>query len=447
MKTKTIVLLVVILISLSSKNSIAQVNPLTNNISVDVSTQPQNSSFNYDSCFALGADLGMSSVGLHLTWTALETAPNIYNFSILDIANWYYPFYNMPIDLNIDPLETNRLEVPSDLDSMAFDNPIFINRFKILLDSVKVHIPLTSTLSSLIVGSEGDIYLGADAVKWQQYINFYDSIANYARVIWPGLKVVCEFTYDGLINQNAFAQAINANSDYIGVSYYPLNSNFTVKPPSVVANVFDSIVALYPTKPICFYQFGYPSSASCNSSETLQRQFIIESFQNWDNYAQNIKLIDFTWLHDYDSATVNFYANYYGISDTSFLEFLHTLGLRKWDGNGIDKPAFTELQCQAKQRGFNNLSLSCATVGLTQTPSNKDEFSLYPNPCGQSVKIKSPWMDQQTKQIQIFNALGYQKMEVTIKESMDINIDELTPGIYFLLIKHSDYPRMKFIKQ
>ncbi len=69
----------------------AQITPLNNIIGVDVSTFPQNASFDYDSCFALGADLGMGSLGLFQNWTAIETAPNIFNMTIFDIANYYYP--------------------------------------------------------------------------------------------------------------------------------------------------------------------------------------------------------------------------------------------------------------------------------------------------------------------------------------------------------------------
>ena len=84
-----------------------QISPINNFIGVDVSTQPQNTSFNYDSCFARGTILGMSVTGVFQTWTAMDTAPLTYNFYILDIANIYYPAFNMPIDLTIAPIATN----------------------------------------------------------------------------------------------------------------------------------------------------------------------------------------------------------------------------------------------------------------------------------------------------------------------------------------------------
>ena len=388
MTTKTFLKTLVILLLSVIAN--AQINPTNNKISVDVSTQPQNPAFNYNSCFALGANLGMSSVGIHQSWTALETAPNTFNFTILDIANWYYPAHNMPIDLNIDPLETNHLEVPSDLTNTAFDNPLFIGRFKTLLDSVKVHIPNTTTFSSLVIGSEGDIYLGSNATLWQQYTTFYNAVAAYARVLWPGLKVSTELTFDGLRVYNTYAQTLNTNSDYIGVSYYPINSNFTVKPVSTISIDFATITTLYSSKPICFYQYGYPSSTSCNSSETLQKQFITQTFTSWDAYSSNIRLIDFTWLHDLDTAAVNYNSKYYGITDTVFLEFLHTLGLRTWNGNGTDKAAFIELQCQAMQRGYSNLKINC-TTGIAEQNKDNKLIAIYPNPTENILNLDMPF--------------------------------------------------------
>ena len=426
--------LVMLLLSVTAN---AQINPTNNKISVDVSTQPQNAAFDYNSCFALGANLGMSSVGIHQSWTALETAPNIFNFTILDIANLYYPAHNMPIDLNIDPLETNHLEVPSDLTTMAFDNPLFINRFKTLLDSVKVHIPNTTTFSSLVIGSEGDIYLGSNAMLWQQYTTFYNAVAAYARVLWPGLKISTELTFDGLKAYNTFAQTLNTNSDYIGVSYYPLNSNFTVKPVSTIPSDFATITALYPIKPICFYQYGYPSSKSCNSSETQQAQFITQTFQSWDTYASNIRIIDFTWLHDLDTAAVNYNAAYYGISDTAFLEFLHTLGLRTWNGNGTDKQAFLELKCQAKQRGYNSLPITCST-GIDES-SFENTFSMFPNPATETLSIKM-LVDIKNANIKIYNELGQNVKSKSNINSRSISIDvaDLTSGLYFMELQNGN---------
>lgn len=409
----------------------ANITPLKNIIGVDVSTFPQNQNFNYDSCFGLGANLGMQSVGLFQNWTAVEISPNKFDLTIFDIANFYYPLNNISIDLTIAPIHTNKLELPSDLLNKNFDDIILINRFKTLLDSIKVHIP-DLKLNSLVIGSEHDVYLGTNETQWSQFTTFYISVTEYAKSIWPGIKVSTELTYNGIINHNIYAQLLNVKSDYIGVSYYPLNNDFTVKPITTIPTDFEKLVELYPTKQIIFYQYGYPSSILCNSSEEKQAQFISQTFTSWDKYSSNIKQIDFTWLHDLDSNAVNFYGNYYGLTDNIFLEYLQSIGLRRWNNNGADKLAFKELQCQAKLRGFNNLNIEC-TTGIDDLNNNKNDFILFPNPTSTITTLKSDILFKNAT-IEIYNSYGNLVKEIKNISGREItfNHENLVTGIYFI---------------
>lgn len=417
----------------------AQITPTNNIISVDI-TLPQNTNYTYDSAFTNCYNIGMRQIGLHFLWkSSLEAAPGIYTFSNLDIANLYYPYFNIPVDLNIDPIETNVLELPSDLASYVFSDTVVINRFKILLDSVFNHIP-NLQLSSLVIGSEVDGYLGTDSAKWAQYTTFYSVISAYAKTLRPGLKVACEAMYPGLTGASSiYLQALNYYSDYIGVSYYPLNYNFTVKPVTVVATDFSNVVSLYPSKPIYYYQIGYPSSSSCNSSETQQAQFVAQVFQSWDTYSANIKMIDFTWLHDWSTATVNYWSTYYGISDTAFLGFLGSIGLRNWNGNGTDKQAYIELQCQAKQRGYNSLPITCTNGIPDQSNKANNLIHIFPNPIQDKLNIEIP-VDLKNTEIKIYNQLGQIEKSISNISSKNISIEtlDLSNGLYFIVLQNGD---------
>jgi Secretion system C-terminal sorting domain len=425
----------------------AQINPQTNVISVDVSTFPQNPLFNYDSCFSLGVKAGMKSVGLFQNWTAIETAPNVYNLAIMDIANQYYPANNMPVDLTITPIHTNNLELPSDLVNTAFDNPVLINRFKTLLDSVRKHTP-NLELSSLVIGSEHDVYLGSNAQKWTQYTTFYNAVLTYAKTLWPGLNVATELTFNGIISQSALTQALNTNSDYIGISYYPLKNDFTVKPVTTIPTDFATLVGLFPSKPLVFYQYGYPSSPVCNSSETKQAQFIEQTFSSWDVYSGNIKKIDFTWIHDLDSALVAYYSTYYGLSDPVFLEYLRTIGLRTWNGKGTSKAAFLELQCQAKQRGFNNLNLNCTTGIVSSEHDPALPLSIFPNPAYDFVSLVSQRFLKETIRVSLFSSFGKKvKTLVLSSQSARIKVGDLQKGLYFIQTDEIQNRMIPFIKE
>jgi len=272
---------------------------------------------------------------------------------------------------------------------------------------------------------------------------FLNAVSAQAKMFWPGLKVASELTFDGIINYNSFAQTLNTNSDYIGVSYYPLNSNFTVKPVSTIPADFASLVALYPAKKINFYQYGYPSSTVCASSDVQQKQFITQTFTSWDTYASNIHSIDFSWLHDLDTAAVNYYGTYYGITLPAFLEFLRTIGLREWANKGTDKQALDELRCQAKVRGFNILPLGCFPLGIEEDKARKD-LNIYPNPTNDWFKFDA--LTDCT--LKMYDVNGKLVLENKFYSGEKIDAKKLEKGIYFVVAeKEGEFVKTKLLME
>jgi len=413
----------------------AQISPATNIIAIDVN-QPQSSSYSYDSAFTNCYNIGMRQVGLSFPWPNLETSPGVFDFTDLDIANYYYPLKNVAVDLTIAPINTNIKSVPSDLSSINFDNATMINRFKILLDSIFLHIP-NLQISSFVIGSEVDIYLGNNTTLWNQYTSFYNQVSAYAKSLRPGLKVSCEASLGALTTTAPiFLQTLNASSDYIGVSYYPLNGDFTAKPVTTVATDLTALVSAYPSKPIYIYQYGYPSATICNSSENQQAEFITQTFNAWDTYAANIKMIDFTWMHDYSPAALSYWSTYYGVSDPAFIGFLGSIGLRTYPDNGTNKLAYNELVCQANQRGYN--TLSCITE-INKLNEKQTSFFLFPNPA--SEKLYVAFLEKKSFQLSIFNHLGQEVSTTKIENNSSanqINVSELITGIYFIYLKTNE---------
>jgi len=425
----------------------AQITPSDNIISVDI-TMPQNISYNYDSCFISCLNIGMRETGLHFLWkSSIETSPGVFNLSDFDIANEYYPGYQVSVNLAIDPIETNVNELPSDINTLPFNDTTVIKRFKTLLDSVFKHIP-NLTLSSLVIGSETDAYLGTDSTRWAQYTNFFSIVSAYAKTLRPGLQVACETTYGGMTGAaSKYIQAINVYSDYIGVSYYPLNPDYTAEPTEIVKTDFSNVVLQYPSKPVYYYQLGYPSGKSCNSSELQQSQFIQQVFQTWDIYAGHIKMINFEWLHDISYTSVEYYSNYYGVSDTVFLAYLGSLGLQTWNGNGTNKPAFIELECEAKQRGYNALPVNCSNSGteiLNNFPDNPIMI-LYPNPVQNNLTVETSF-DLINAEIRIYNLLGLEEKDIRDVQGKTINIEisDLPNGIYYLNLYYDNQCIVKY---
>ena len=101
----------------------------------------------FDRAFRLAQDAGMQRVGFSPTWAMIETGPQTYDSTWLDIAAAYYPAHGVTIDLTVMVVNANRKEFPADLMGLAFDDPLVIQRFQELLDFIFARLPV-STLGS-----------------------------------------------------------------------------------------------------------------------------------------------------------------------------------------------------------------------------------------------------------------------------------------------------------
>jgi hypothetical protein len=311
---------------------------------------------NYAKSFAIAKSIGIQAVTLSFDWKDIEKSPGKFQdpSGNLATANTYYPSTKTKVAFDIRPIHTNRLAVPADLENLAFDNPKMIKRFNAMIDYVLAQMSNVD-LAVLFIGSEIDLYIEKNETLWRQYIRFFEATKQHIKRNHPTLNVGVELTYNGLTNEavREFTQQLNALGDVVGVSYYHVNpDNFIAKDPKAIGTVFRTVTSLYPGRTIYFHQFGYPSSPMLQSSEAKQREFVQEAFRAWDAYAEEIKFISFTWLTDSSNDALTFFKQYYGSSDTNFVEFLRTLGFRKHAGSGTDKEALTALQTEAKARGW-----------------------------------------------------------------------------------------------
>ncbi len=318
-------------------------------LGIQVNTAEDN---NYDKAFNIAKSAGIQSVALSLNWKDIEISPGEYKLepNFLAIANQYYPPQKVKIDLIIRSIDTNGSQVPNYLKNIPFDNPIVAEKFNKLMDYVFSQIPDVD-LNFLAIGNEIDLGIGKNEEIYKQYETFYRVVKGYIKTKKPNLKVSVVSTLYGLTkNVPEQLKNINQNSDIIIVTYYPLNDDFTVKDPAVMDLEISKLIKIYSSKTIYFSEIGYPSSSVLKSSESKQRDFIVEVFKIWDKYISSIKYISFLWLTDRPSSEIEGFTVYYGLSSKNFKEYLKTLGLRT--NKGEDKEAFIVLKAEAKARGW-----------------------------------------------------------------------------------------------
>jgi hypothetical protein len=143
------------------------------------------------------------------------------------------------------------------------------------------------------------------------------------------------------------------NIDVLGLTYYPLDSGYMAKKPSVVAGDFAAVFALATNTPVYIQEVGYPTSATCGGSAENQLIFIDNVFSAWDAYAAKIPFLSFLRMNDYSAAYAASEAALYGLGgNAAFVAYLQTLGLRTYPAPSSFKPAWAEIQDQTRLRGW-----------------------------------------------------------------------------------------------
>ncbi|QEG39322.1 hypothetical protein [Roseimaritima ulvae] len=88
------------------------------------------------------------------------------------------------------------------------------------------------------VGNEVDAYFAAHPNEIEAYATFFQKVAAHIREQLPEATVGCKMTLPGRSGQlRDSLQRIDAEADTIMLTYYPLDDQFYVRDPTVVAAI------------------------------------------------------------------------------------------------------------------------------------------------------------------------------------------------------------------
>ncbi len=359
-------------------------------------TEAENESF--DAAFQRARAAGATVTHRSLAWEDLEPDAgqfDAYSVALLDDLDIYFSLTGQRVELNFGPIDTPNLRVPADLAGVPLNARVMIGRFNAALDTVFAHLSHVELLS-LEIGNECDVYLGTDPVLYAQYRDFFTATKAHAESLYAAghggadLDVGITWTWDALVDsvQGPLIEPLVQRQDVLPVTYYPLRPDFTVRPPEDVFGDLVRLVTAFPdtARPILLVECGYPSSPVCGSSFQAQADFVDNVFLTWDALADRIRYVSFFMLTDWSRAYVDLLADYYGLADPAFLEFLRTLGLRLYPGDGFDKLGWRVLQCDAALRGFSAAPCDLVT-GADGVAPPAGEVACRPNPANPSVTI------------------------------------------------------------
>lgn len=291
-----------------------------------------------DDAVALAQGAGVHGVIATYTWSDLESTPGQIDASAIQSGLSYYHQKGLQVLLGIQVINTVKREVPSDLETVPFDDPQFISRFHALLDAVRG--ALSGTERYISIGNEVDAYLRAQPNEWAPYTSFYEDAVSYLHTHSPGLLVGVTTTFAGYsAASTAAVHTLNGPSDVIILTYYPLEGDAQVQPASSPSTDIPLMVSLADGKPVVLQEAGYPSGTLNASSEASQQQFVTDLFQAWRAAGNAVPFLSYFLLYDFDQPTCNALGTYYGSADPAFLSYLCTLGLHHSDGTA--KPAWS----------------------------------------------------------------------------------------------------------
>ncbi|MBN8525728.1 MAG: hypothetical protein J0M02_10365 [Planctomycetes bacterium] len=337
-------------------------------LAIDINqSQRQALADDFDAAWSLAAACGVQNIGLSLDWNSIETAPGVFSDpgGYLLAANTYYAAQGATLTLTLRPLHNVVKPVPADLAATPFEDPshTMATRFCAMLDWVMAQLPDVG-IEALVIGSEYDVYLANHPAEWSDYGWFVARVADHVRAAPYAARVpriAAEATFDGYSAHADAILAINGVCDVAGVSYYAIGTGFDTKDATAIRADLDALLAFASAaKPLSFYQFGCPSSwkdgsGTVHDRGSQQAAFIAAAFAFWDAHPAEVRLMDFTWLHDLDPATLAAQGDYFGSSDPAFINFLASLGLRTWPGAGAAKSGYTALRRQAFARGWGGV--------------------------------------------------------------------------------------------
>jgi len=322
-------------------------------IGIDLLNPTESNTFEQN--ITIAKELGFQFIALHLAWSSIENSANKYEdpFNAIELLGQFAQNNNLKFSLTIRPIDLTGKTVPTDLQNIRFNNEIFIQRFKSLVDFIFSKVQ-PSILLNFQIGNEIDGYntTNEPASFWDDYGIFLKEITKYIHSISPNMKIGFTATFNGLIAKSIQFKNLSKNVDILGVTYYPIKSNFNVKKPNVVFNDFSTLVKTYENIPIYLQEVGYQSSKLNDSNESNQAEFYCNLFKAWDKYPEKIKAVSIVRLNDLSLKDAQESAGPYGISDNNFIEYLKTLGIRTYNELGTNKQSYDVIKNNMSIRGW-----------------------------------------------------------------------------------------------
>jgi hypothetical protein len=295
--------------------------------------------------FLMAVETGTTYTSFLPKWDELEPSAGRYRFDDLDQRVRFADENHLPISLNIRVVDGDHRAMPSRYQGWKFDDPKLTRALTDLLKAVgpRVH----GRVKWIALGNEVDHYFEGHRNEIGPYAKLLDNVIGAVRDQFPGAQFTINFSDQHVADLNGRYAPITSKVEFFSFNYYPVNSDFTMRPPDVAGPEMLRMIQSAGNKQVMFQELGYASSPLLNSSEEKQAQFVANAFEVLRQNRGRVIAATFNWMSDLPQSVVDSLGQYYKLANSDrFKAFLGTLGL--FDRNGRPKPAWQEFQRQAR---------------------------------------------------------------------------------------------------
>jgi len=296
---------------------------------------------------------GADTTSLRISWSDIEVSPGKYSTAAIEAQLQQNVATGQRTLLILETVNGNLLEIPSDLvdplhpdqlaPGMTWDSFNVASRFMILLDVVS---PLLVANDGyfLSVGHEVDQYLAANPSELTAFANFVDTARTHVHATQPKLALGVTMTTAGALAAGGTLAAMQAASDNVAFTYFPLMADGTAEDPMVPSMDLPALTALVAPYPLILAEVGYGSGFDPmplgGSTQAKQATFTKSLFETLSTLPKARVAI---WGHlaDLTAPELVELGLQSGNNDPDFLENRGTIGLRSAI-DGAAKPSWTE---------------------------------------------------------------------------------------------------------
>jgi hypothetical protein len=320
---------------------------------VDPSVRPAT-----DRAWNMALKRGVDSYQLAVPWDRIAGPDGTPDMSYLEPLLDTLDAAGMNVFLTLQSVDTTALRLPAVLldpndprklrPDLSFDSPEVIGHLIALLDEL---VPLLAEHGcfAMSLANEVNIYLSINPEQALPLAAFAEYGRVHGRSLEPDMRFGVTLTREALIEPDV-TLLMMAVSDAAIFAYYPLDG--VVLDPSVIEADFNAMEAFAGDRPVILQEAGVPGAPADGSpsllgaTDELQRAWV-EAVYREVREREAIRFVSWLHLADWPADVIDFYQQYYGVSEPDFVEFLSGLGLMTDQGEA--RPALRELMIQLRR--------------------------------------------------------------------------------------------------